>query len=164
MSAVMSEQRFHAGLTAGIGLPKVPLSLFRTPVSVLGTGFVNYRIIKKVVLQVDGNGLTTMDLGTVNNRKAELKFDMLWASLNMMIHLSGIYKRESLLLFGMGKYHLSQRYDNDSDDLNTLGINIGFSNWRKNRRWTSVFEIKWHLLFQPSPNPQVFTFVFGIML
>ena len=54
---------FHAGISAGFGLPKIPFSHFRTPVSVEGGAAMNVRLLNKWLIQLDGYVLHTFSLG-----------------------------------------------------------------------------------------------------
>lgn len=156
-------QKTYLGVSIGFGLPKIPISRFRTPISVLGGGFLNYRLGTNMALQLNGYGLYTFSLGTVNAQSGELRFNLLWASMDLQRRLRGVIDEGSFLMAGVGGYRLSQQYDNDEDILNTMGLSIGLSQWKRLRRVTSIFEIRWHLLFHPSPKPQVVTVNFGIM-
>ena len=162
-SGVVAERRVHVGLSAGIGLPKVPFSQFRAPVSVLGGGAINVRLLRRWVLQLDGYGLTTFSLGRVDEREGELRFNLAWASFDILTHLRGVVNGESFLMAGLGRYHLSQQFNADETVTNTMGINLGLVDWKYRRGWNSSLEIRWHLLFHPSSNPQVLTVTFGVM-
>ena len=152
------------GMTAGFGLPKIPISRFRSPISIVGTGFLNYRPVQKVFLQVTGGALYTFSLGTMDSREGELKFNLIWGSLDAAYHLRGAIRNESFFLMGVGRYHLSQKFDEKETALNTIGINLGLVNWMHRGRFSAVIDIRWHLLFKPSPNPQVATLTLGIIL
>jgi len=155
---------FHVSFSGGLGLPKIPFAQFRAPVSVVGGASVNLRFVRKMALQINGFGLRTFNFGTINNRDDRLRFDLAWASVDLLRHISGVISSESFIVFGLGRYHLSQQYEDDQDILSTTGLNIGWINWVYHNRWNSVLEIRWHLLFNPSTHPQVATITFGLLL
>ena len=162
--SVLMKRRVRASFSAGLGLPKIPISHFRNPVSVLGGGSLNFRLSRKMALQFGGYGLYTFDLGTRSSHEGKLRFDLAWVSLDVLYHLSGVIRSESFVLAGLGDYHLSQQFYEDETVLNTMGLNVGLAYWKHWRRWSSVFEVRWHLLFRPSDNPQVLTLTFGMLL
>jgi len=157
------QKRLHGGVSAGVGLPKIPFSHFRTPVSFIGSGMINYRMGKKISVQLEGGGLTTLNLGTAGTEKGDLKFDFLWSSFDLLWRARGEIRNESLIAGGIGYYQLAQQFDEDKDNLNTLGINLGLIGWTFRNRWTTLFDVRWHLLFKPNNNPQVLTLSFGIL-
>ena len=156
-------KRLHGGVSAGLGLPKIPFSHFRTPVSLVGSGMLNYRLGRKIVVQVEGGGLTTINLGTAGREQGELKFNFLWSSFDLLWRARGRIRNESFFAGGIGYYQLAQQFDDDKDNLNTMGINLGLISWTLRNRWTSLFDVRWHLLFEPSNNPQVLTLSFGVL-
>ncbi len=155
---------FHASFSAGLGLPKIPFAQFRAPVSVLGGASVNFRLVRKIALQIDGYSLHTFNLGTINNRNDELRFDLAWASVDLLRHIGGVISSESFIILGLGRYHLSRQYEDDQDMLSTTGLNIGFTHWIYQLNMNSILEIRWHLLFNPSDHPQVVSITFGLLL
>lgn len=157
-------QRVHAGIAAGFGLPSNFYSRFRSPISVLGGGLLNYRVANAYVLQVDGYGLYTFNLGTIDGRGGELRFNLLWTSLDLLRSMKRAAKGESFVAGGVGAYHLSQQFDANETIVNTAGFQLGLVDWRQHARWRSVVEIRWHLLFRPTSNPQVLTVTFGVLL
>jgi hypothetical protein len=156
--------RPHFGLAGGIGLPKIPISHFRTPISFLAGGMIHIPVFAKFGLQVDGYGLTTVSLGTVNNSDAKLTFDLVWGSTALTYQMRGFMESRAAIMAGLGMYRLYQRFDTRKDVLNTLGFNLGLSQWMRPGRRGGFFEIRWHLLFEPSDNPQVLTLTYGILL
>ncbi len=160
---VPMQKRLHVGVSAGVGFPKISYSHFRSPVSLVGNGMVNYRLGRKIGVQLEGGGLITFDLGTAGREKGELKFNFLWSAVDLIWRVRGEVRSESFIAGGIGGYKLLQQYDNDKDDLNTLGINLGLISWTFRNRWTGLFDVRWHLLFEPSNNPQVLTLSFGIL-
>ena len=164
IAQIQDYKDFHASLSVGFGLPKVPFSHFRTPFSVLGGGAVNLRIIGRWHIQANGYGLHTFNLGTASGGDGELKFDVVWGSLDIFRQLRGVYRHSNFLLAGAGRYHLIQRFNDSRDDVNTMGICLGLVDWRHFKRWSMVTEIRWHLLFEPDPKPQILTVTLGILL
>jgi hypothetical protein len=156
-------KRFYGGLSIGVGLPKIPLSHFRAPVSVLGTGMMHYRLDQKIRLQLEGGGLTTFNLGTASREAGTLTFNFLWSSFDVQWRIMGHIRRESFLSAGPGYYQLNQEFDNDKVNLNTFGVNLGLISWTWKNKWISLFDLRWHLLFKPKNNPQVLTISFGIV-
>ena len=154
----------RAGFSVGLGLPKIPLSYFRTPFSILGGGHLNYRVNRKLALMGGGYGLYTFNMGTASGQKSELRFNLLWGSLTFAYQINDNIDKESFLLLGFGEYHLSQQFSREETVLDTPGFNLGLSMWKHRRRLSTVFEVKWHLLFRPSNNPQILTLTFGIIL
>ena len=163
-SQVSRMRRFHTGISVGFGLPKMPYSHFRMPVSVEGGAALNFRFANKWLIQVDGYGLHTFNLGSASDLEGELRFDLAWVSFELMRSMRGFLRDENFIVAGIGRYHLSQQFDNDKDNLNTMGISLGVADWRHWQRWSMVSEIRWHLLFDPDPKPQVLTVTFGILL
>jgi hypothetical protein len=156
--------RIHTGFAGGIGLPKIPISHFRNPISFLAGGMINVPVTAKWGLQIDGYGLTTVSLGTVNKTDGKLTFNLVWGSADLAYQIRGYLGSRSAILVGVGMYHLKQQFDQRKDTLNTLGLNIGISQWMKTRKVGGFFEVRWHLLFKPSDNPQVLTLTYGLLL
>ena len=152
------------GISAGLGLPKIPFAQFRAPVSILGGGSVNIRFVRKMALQINGYGLYTFSLGTINNRDDKLRFDLVWVSADLFRHIGGFIANESYVALGLGHYSLFRQYEDDIDNLNTTGLNIGWISWSSHNKWNSTLEIRWHLLFKPSDKPQIVTITFGLLL
>ncbi len=152
------------GVSAGLGLPKIPIAQFRAPVSVTGGGSVNIRFVRKMALQINGFALHTFSLGTINNRNDRLCFNVEWASADLLRHIGGIISNESFVALGLGRYHIYRQYENDLDNLNTFGLSIGWIGWSYHSRWNSALEVRWHLLFNPSDKPQIVTITFGLLL
>jgi hypothetical protein len=157
-------RRFHAIVTAGFGLPRIPYSHFRTPVSVLGGCALNCRLFGRLYVQGNAAALYTFDMGTATDQEGDLKFNLEWASVDFLYHVRGVIKSNNHVLAGVGRYHLTQRFGNEEDDLMTTGLCLGMVNWRHWTRWSMVTEIRWHLLFEPSSNPQILTVTLGIFL
>ncbi|NQT26732.1 hypothetical protein HQ585_15355 [candidate division KSB1 bacterium] len=152
------------GVSAGIGLPKIPLSQFRSPISVLASGMTHVSFTEKWGIQVDGNALTTFSLGTVNKVDSDLQFDIYWGSVSLTYKLKGLMRNRSNLIAGIGNYYLTQQFNHGKEEIQTTGMNLGISSWMTHRRWRGYFEARWHLLFKPSENPQVLTVTYGWLL
>jgi hypothetical protein len=157
-------KRFHVSLSGGFGLPKIPFSHFRTPISVLGGTALNMRLFDNWLVQVDGYALYTFNMGTASGEGGELKFNVAWATFDLLRHLRGVYRHSNFILAGVGRYHLMQQFESQKDDLNTTGICLGLVDWRHWKRFSMVTEIRWHLLFDPSPQPQILSITLGILL
>lgn len=149
------------GISAGIGLPKIPVSQFRTPISVLGGCMGHVSVLPKWGIQIDGNALTTFSLGTVNQAGGDLKFEILWGSLALTYQLKGLIRSRSNLILGIGKYYLTQQFDQAEESIQPSGMNLGFSNWMAGRKWRGILEVRWHMLFRPGEDPQVLTITYG---
>lgn len=152
------------GISAGVGLPKIPIAQFRAPISILGGGSMNIRFVRKMAFQVNGYGLYTFSLGTMTNRNEKLRFDLAWVSADLLRHIGGVITDESFVALGLGRYSLYRQYENDLDNLNTTGMNIAWISWSYHGKWNSALEIRWHLLFNPSDKPQIVTITFGLLL
>lgn len=155
---------WNGGIYAGIGLPKMPLSLFRNPVSISGGGFVNYRIRPSILLQLDGAGLYTFNMGTVDNSDGTLRYNLVWTSFAVMKRIHGPGRNETFISVGVGGYKLHQQFNEKKDNISSGGVNIGLVNWSFLRRIGLVTEFRWHLLFETDPNPQVLVIHFGLLL
>ena len=155
---------FHTGLSGGIGLPKVPYSGYRLPVSVLVGAFAQQPLAGKWMLRGEAFGLTTIHLGTWNGSDLPLRFNLLWASADGCFRMSGFITSATWLEAGIGWYRLDQKFGNNSAKLGTPGLNIGVLTQQSGFLNRMTFDIRWHLLFNPSPNPQVFTITLGFLL
>ncbi|HHS12342.1 MAG TPA: porin family protein [bacterium] len=156
-------RRFHAGLSAGFGLPRIPWGTFHTPLSVTTDAFVSMRIGDGWALGVDAGGLHTFNINAVTANKDKLRFNLIWVSSNALFRINRSLLVESFILAGAGVYRLDQALNEEGDTLNTPGINLGIVGWRYYRRWGTVLEIRWHFLFRPSSNPQVLTVSAGFL-
>ena len=154
----------HAGFTGGIGFPNTQISNFRYPISVLGGCFVNFRLLRNYVVQFDGYGLYTFNLGTIDNQGGKLRFNMGWASVDLMRRLRMTADTESFITIGIGGYHLYQAQNEDEKSTTTVGMSLAMMGWSYKAQTSTVFELRWHILFNPDPKPQVLTLTFGLML
>ncbi len=161
---IYSAPRIHAGLSAGFGLPKIPISYFRTPFSLLAGGKLNCRLSRKLALEGEGCALYTFNMGTASGEKGKLRFNLVWGSFIFAYRINSDIEKESFLMLGFGEYHLSQQFNKEKTVLVTPGFSLGLAAWKYRRRLSTVFELRWHLLFRPSNNPQVLTLTFGVML
>jgi hypothetical protein len=157
-------RKMHFGLYAGLGLPRVPFSIYLPPISLAGGGMANIRIAKRFILQVDGFGLHTINLGTVTDQKKDLRFNLYGGSFNILYPVKRGFSSETFVSIGMDRCHISQLFDDKEENLTSTGLNLGLVLWKHYRRWSSLLEIRWHLFFHPSPNPQVLLITFGILL
>jgi hypothetical protein len=155
---------FRIGISGGIGFPKISYTNYRLPVSVL-TGIHGQQPLgEKWMLRAETFGLTTIHFGTWNGSHLPLKFNLLWASLNGCFRMTGYFGSSSWLTAGIGGYSLDQRFGEKTARLRTSGINIGLSTRQSGMTNRMLIDIRWHLLFRPSPNPQVFTITLGFLL
>lgn len=159
----IGERPLSGGCRFGFGLPKVPYR-YRLPISITGGLLANYQISDKFMIQGDANGLTTFNLGTVDGKDDKLKLDLAWAGLSGMYKIRGKFSMGAYLSVGAGYYRLNQTFNEDHEDLYTYGLNLGISNGNYMRRLKMIYDLRWHLLFDPSPNPQVLTFTLGFLL
>jgi hypothetical protein len=155
---------FHVGLSGGVGLPKVPYSGYRLPVSVLAGAFAQQPLTGKWMLRGEACGLTTIHFGTWNGSDLPLRFNLLWASADGCFRMSGFITSATWLEAGIGWYKLDQRFGDNTAKLGTAGFNVGILTQQTGFLNRTVFDIRWHLLFNPSPNPQVFTITLGFLL
>ncbi len=163
-SQLQEARRFHAGLHLGLGLPKIPVSQWRSPISVTGGINSSIRFSHRWAAQISGDGLYTINLGSIDSREGELRFDLFWVSCDLLILMRGGTKNEAFFTVGGGAFSLSQRFDREYTRTNTGGISLGLVNWTHHNRFSSVLEVKWILLFKPNPNPQIASITFGVML
>lgn len=161
--ASVQDRALSGGVQFGFGLPKAPYR-FRMPISVTGGVMLNYQLNDKIQFQSTANTLTSFDLGTIDGKDGDLKFDLNWVNLSGLYKVRGKFSVGSYLLLGAGYYQLNQKFDNSHDKLNTYGFVLGISNNQLSRKVKTVFDLKWHLLFEPSPQPQLLTVTFGILL
>lgn len=157
-----AEQKFEACISTGFGLPKIPVSQYRPPVSLLAGMDMSALLSNKIGLQAGAYALKTFSLGTVNDAPDLLIFDVYWASLALMYQLRGMMEDDrTALLIGGGYYNIDQRFKIRRDKLSTPGFNLGLSHVTRHKKYTGKFEIRWHLLFEPGDNPQWATVTYG---
>lgn len=155
---------FEACVSAGIGLPKIPISQYRSPISLLAGVDVTAKLTQKIGIQAGGYGLTTISMGTVNNAEDNLNYDLMWTSMSLLYQLRGAMQDRSMLILGGGYYKLDQQFDLRRDKLTTAGFNLGLSHIMTHRKFSGKLEFRWHLLFKPSDNPQILTITYGILM
>ncbi|MFO7890150.1 MAG: hypothetical protein R6V04_07400 [bacterium] len=147
-----------------MGFPKIPISHYRAPISVSG-GIVTYVIItNKTAFHISGNGLYTFNVGSVIKSKNKLRFNLICSTLCFDYKLKFSMNTESYLSSGIGYYNLFQQFDDDKDKLNTAGFNLGVTTNTLGKKVITQFDIRWHLLFNPEPKPQVLTVNIGFLL
>ena len=163
--AQLSEwRRVHAGPQIGFGLPKIPFSEFRAPISVLGGGFVYCHLFHRFGIEASGYGLYTFNLGSPSGRTSELKFNLTWGSVDILYNVRRRLNNRSFIFAGLGQYYLDQQMNEDIENLTTTGLCLGIANWRYGKKIRLVNEIRWHLLFHPDPKPQILTVTLGLLL
>jgi hypothetical protein len=162
--AMPQSGRVGAGFAAGLGLPRIPIARFRSPVSIAGGVFMPVRLHQKLLMQGSGFGLYTFDLGTVDSQSGTLKFNLYGAAVDVGYNIRGAMRNETFIIAGAGLYRLSQQFDDIHDNVSTAGICFGLLNWLHRGRMSMIVDIRWHLLFNPSPNPQLATILLGIKL
>ncbi len=163
LSAAIGEKPLDSGVQFGFGMPKTPYR-YRMPFSVTCGLLLNYHLSEKIKFQADANTLTTFNLGTVDGNDSDLKFNLNWIGFSGMYKVRGKFSAGSYISLGMGYYQLNQQFDNNTDKLNTYGISLGISNGNALRKIKTVMDIKWHLLFEPGPQPQLLTITIGFLL
>ena len=152
------------GASVGFGLPKIEISHFRTPVSLLGGVMLRVHLFGRFGIQVNGYGLYTISLGSVTEDKGKLRFNVSWVSSDLVYQLRGGLHRESFLSAGGGYYKLHQQFDQRIENYKTPGIGIGLLTCYHRRRLGTMLELRWHLLFEPKSNPQILTITYGILI
>lgn len=159
-----SKNIFTPAISMGIGFPKIPISHFRAPISVCGGLSTYFNLTNKIIFHLSGNGLYTFNLGSVTKGKSTLKFNLIWGNVCFDYKLKFSMNTVSYLSPGIGYYNLSQQFDEDQYKLNTTGFNIGIITNTLGKKMITQYEIRWHLLFNPEPKPQVLTLKIGFLL
>lgn len=157
------EKNVRFGISAGLGLPKIPFGQFRTPISVIGEGSLTFRFVHRWGIRLGGGALQTFSIGRINDQAGELKYNLILGTAGLMYRLGGPFGGESFITGGPGFYRLIQQFGGDEETYETMGLSIGLVQWNYRRTWSNSFELKWHFLFEPSDNPQVLTITFGIL-
>ncbi|MCD6115500.1 hypothetical protein J7K93_00655 [bacterium] len=148
----------------GIGLPKIPVNRIsrRTPFSFTAGAELTIPILRRNIIQVHSDGLYTIDLGSaISGTNKDFKFNLLWAGIDFGYSVRNNPINRSSVMAGISRYYLSQVWEDSRDNLSTFGMCLGLSYLNKGIKHNTVFEIRWHLLFNPNPMPQVLTVVFG---
>jgi len=86
---------------------------------------------------------------------------MIWAGIDIGYSIRTSPMNRSSIIAGIGLYSLSQLWNDTEENVQTAGMSLGLSNMRYKFRHGTLFEIKWHLLFEPDPMPQVLTVTIG---
>ena len=159
-----SPKRVHAALSAGLGIPKIPFSNFRTPVSILGGASVNLRLMRRIAVQLKGNGLYTFSLGTGNGQDGEFRFNLLYGTLDLMYRVRGNIRQEFFVSAGLGQYSLDMQVNDNIADQTTSGFTIALTSWTFRKKLGTEFELRWHVLFEPGSDIQILTLMFGLIL
>jgi hypothetical protein len=116
------------------------------------------------MLRGEAYGLTTIHLGTWNGSDLPLRFNLLWTSADVCYRMSGFITSASWLEAGIGWYRLDQQFGDQTDRRGTPGFAIGVLSQQSGFLNRMMIDIRWHLLFNPSPNPQVFTLTLDFLL
>jgi hypothetical protein len=161
---VNSYKTIHIGLYAGMGLPRVPFSIYHPPISILGGGMINVQIMRRFLFQLDGLGLYTINLGTLTGEKKEFRYNVYGGSLNLLYAIRRTFSNDTFITIGFDDFFLSQKFDVEEDILTTTGMNLGLVYWKHHERWSGLLELRWHLLFNPTPNPQMLIITFGVLM
>ena len=154
---------FSPGINFGIGLPKVPIGRYHTPVAICGGILTYVHITHRIAIQASGNALYTFNLGSVLKKTSKLRFNLIWGNVCFNYKVKKAVNKESYFSPGIGYYSLFQQFDYDKNDLTTSGFNLGIVTHTYRKNIISQFEIRWHLLFNPEPKPQVLTVKFGFL-
>ena len=134
-----------------------------------GCVFINYGIeqFDDKALEAMNKKLTCVQIekGIQNTLNVGISpgFNMIWGNLCLDYKLRASLHSESHVSTGIGYYNLYQQFDDDKDQVNTAGFTIGVITNRFGTKIISQFEVRWHLLFKPEPNPQVLTVKFGLV-
>ena len=164
MTTELSDRKMRVSVGGGLGLPKIPFSQYRTPISFLLNGSLPVKVVPAFWLQATGGALTTVHLGSFNSSDKDMRFNLTWAGLEGMYRIRYSFQGEAFITAGLGEYHLSQLFDEKEDVLNTLGFSLALVNWNLGSKHKSVFSLRWHILFEPDDNPQVATVTMGFLL
>lgn len=152
------------GISAGFGLPQMPPSQYRFPVSVFGKADLHLRLHEKFFIKTDAAAMTSFHLGAINNQKGSFRFDLRYYTAALAGRWRSSGRSTGYVYLGMGKYHLNQEINDSKYNQVTSGLNLGLEYIRMRESLSTTFELGWHLLFHPSPNPQVLTIGFGLLL
>ena len=164
MTAELSNRKLHMSVGGGIGLPKIPFSQYRTPISFLLNASLPVKVMPSFWLQGTGGVLSTISLGSINSSDRDMRFNLAWAGFEGMYRIRYSFEGDAFITAGLGEYHLSQLFDEKEDILNTLGFSLALVNWNYGLKYKTVFSLRWHILFEPDDNPQVATVTMGFLL
>jgi len=153
-------RRLSAGLSAGIGMPKLTLSEYHSPVSILSSLMIHVTPPGPLDLQVNGFGLTTFSLGKVHGTGGNPRFDFAALSLDVMKSIGGAWTRDSFILAGLGRYRVRQNSGTET----CTGFQLGLVSGSRMGALKTFFEVRWHLLLHPESDPQVLTLTLGLRL
>jgi hypothetical protein len=154
------------GLAAsgGFGLPQIPTSRYRGALSILGNGSVRIRLHPRWMLKTEASALTSFSLGTTHDGQGRFQYDTQSATVSPMWAWKRSDRTPSYFYGGWGRYHFIQQIDAQRVDISTSGIRLG-AEFHRTHRWCTTFtDLSWHMLFEPSENPQILTVSFGIIL
>jgi hypothetical protein len=154
----------HIDCLIGLAYPQIPLSEFRPPIGITGQIRLVLQLHPKWMVAAGFHGMKTYSLGTVTGRDIPFKFNMTWGSLSIDYRMGGDFGKLNYISAGPGLYSLNRRFDFQKDHVDTPGLHIGYVNRSPHPKFGTVFDIRWHVLFEPNDNPQVLTMTFGIIL
>lgn len=157
-------RRVHASLSAGIGFPKVPFSIYYPPVSICGGLSGSVDIAGKLSVRADVLALHTYNIGTVTGEKRDLRLDLSGGSIDLMYRLDRSLFGRQFICAGFGRYTLTQEIDNTAYSREVSGIKIGLARWVFRRRFSTLIDFSWLLLLEPSPRPQVLLITLGAII
>jgi hypothetical protein len=155
--------RVQIGAGAGIGFPQIPLSRFRTPVSVLGTASLRVRPFGRYFLKTEASALTSFKTGTVNGRDGTMRYNLQYATVAAGREFKRHREASVILFLGAGRYRVDRQIDQTVEDRETGGVNAGFEFLNDRPSFDTFFTLNWHLLFEPGSNSQLLTLTFGFL-
>ncbi|MBN1895932.1 hypothetical protein JW906_15705 [bacterium] len=153
-------RRISAGVSAGIGMPKLALSEYHSPLSILSGLMIHVSPPGPLDLQINGFGLTTFSLGKVHGTGDDPRFDLAAVTLDVMKSVGGAWTRSSFILAGAGKYRVRQNSGTET----CTGLQLGLVSGSRVGAMNAFFEVRWHLLLHSGPDPQVLTLTLGLRL
>ena len=107
--AMVDPRPVAAGIAIGIGLPRIPFTEFRTPISVLGGASFSFRLVERLAVQLSGNALTSFGIGNANvPQNDKLRFNLLYGDFDLMYRFAWSSIGESFAAAGLGLYYLDQ--------------------------------------------------------
>ena len=155
---------FHVGFNVGMGLPRVPLAVYRPPVALTGGVFAMARINRRVGFQFTANSLHAFSMGNAGKENEDLKFNTHWMGADLMVQWRGFFRNESFFLLGYGRYDHEELLEGEERSVKTGGLSLAMVQWNDHGGWALRYELRWHLLFEPDSRPQILTLTLGFML
>lgn len=142
------------GVKAGLGLPKVPFSIYYPPLSLSGGVTSRFRLSRRFSAALDAAALYTINFGTVTGKKRDLTFNLYWAGVTAMYALQHSLFEEQFFAAGFNRYFLEREIDNERLSISSPGISIGLYRVLHTETHSSSLDISWHLLFGSDPGAQ----------